>query len=186
MSATSLERLMKRLPNTQPAKDARGFEREWSLAESELGFRLPNDYKDFICTYGGGGINIEDYIIVFSPLDARPKMNLKAAGKSCLESYEFIRSKHPKRRPLRAHPEQPGVYPWGCSVDGEIFLWLMDGEPANWCTVVADDGRDCSTIYAGGFVQFLEAIVNGDLDFSFLPDMASPEVLSLTSLSPSA
>jgi len=111
-----------------------GTAAQWSKAESELGISLPDDYRQFIETYGSG--LFAGFYVIYSPGEKSPYSNLVKRQKLMQPIYESHED-----RPYAVHPERPGLLVWGADENGNYYYWLTKGTPDKW-TVVAEHGRE--------------------------------------------
>ena len=62
---------------------------QWNDVEQQLGTRLPDDYKDYINSYGTGMIS--SYLVVYNAFSAFPTVNLLQQSMAVLGAYEEMR-----------------------------------------------------------------------------------------------
>jgi len=105
---------------------------QWPSVETQLGFPLPQDYKDFINHYGMG--QIADFMIIFSPWCPNSVLNLIASGDEFLTAFRLARERNLCPYPL--FPEPDGLFPWGIDDQGHRLFWHQVGHPDKWPIVV--------------------------------------------------
>jgi len=106
---------------------------DWAWAESELGFALPSDYKEFCDLFGGCRIN---YLFVHAPLAQRTLSDgiELVRGYFGLSLYEY--------REAPGWPDYQRLLLWG-EIDSEKLLcWDRNSssDPDEWRTVVFNRG----------------------------------------------
>ena len=146
------------------APPAQGDEVDWERVRELSGVAFPEDYRDFVATYGGG--SMDDLLVVLTPpvpgsaygqlLD---KPVLPPAG----ERYPY---------PYPPHPEPGGLFPWGSTATADDVFWLCEGDdPDAWVTVVrkrqAHHGEEPWKRFDGGMAEFLLALVRGEFPNPF-------------------
>lgn len=122
---------------TPPEPHARrGPPVDWAQVESELGLRLPADYKAYIDTYGFGWVN--RLVCVFHPTTKVPHINLARSNED-VEEWDFpeVAETQPP------HPLGVGLgrLMWfGGTETQDALYWFADGEdPDRWPVVFRDE-----------------------------------------------
>jgi hypothetical protein len=136
---------------------------------------LPDDLLAFINLYGSGvftsdNLNLNLYLTVMNPYEEKygKTQNQKLGILLELKEYngaDFI--------PYDVYPDRPGLLFWGFTDTRKDFLWLTEGEPNSWPVMVMVD-VEIFTRFEMGMLQFLEQMLCGDLDCSFLGNTALP------------
>lgn len=132
-------------PPAEPV-EARG---EWTVVESALGVRLPDDYKWLVENYGWG--EFCDFLYLRTPFGTNPYNGVEWQS----------------GRPSGAND---GLLIWGTTMDADRLCWLTAGEPRDWPVVVWDRDGDYET-FAPGAVDFVESWAGGRLDSRLLVGM---------------
>jgi hypothetical protein len=108
--------------------------------ERQLGFHLPDDYKEIVTLYGDG--RWQDFWYLYNPFSDNRHLNLikqsprdDATGLNCLSAERAIRNQFGDAYPHAIWPETGGVFPWGVTDNGGRLFWRMRGDPARWPTV---------------------------------------------------
>jgi hypothetical protein len=102
---------------------------DWTVIEAELGSPLPQDYKDFIATYGTGAIG-DMPIRIFSPFP-QSEYYLLNWREVVFEYYRGLYD-DPKDIPYPLHPSPGGLLPWGYTGNGDYLQWRTKGAPDKW------------------------------------------------------
>jgi|JI8StandDraft_2_1071088.scaffolds.fasta_scaffold145507_1 hypothetical protein len=139
---------------------------KWSDVEREIGTSLPSDYKAFIDQYGLG--KLDDFIVVFTPYDENPHINLRIQIKRQLDALKQL-GEWGEELPYPLYPEPDGLLPFGATDNGDVLYWLTSGTPERWSVVVNEsrapdyDHHDCS------MTTFLAEVISGQRRCSIFP-----------------
>jgi len=128
MTLDSLQRIMP--PPAHPYNT--GAPDQWPSVEAQLGFQLPQDYKDFINTYGTG--LIAGFMVIVSPWCPNYVDNLIGDYNGLLTAFRLARERNLCPYPL--FPEPDGLFPWGSDDQGHRLFWHQVGHPDKWPIVV--------------------------------------------------
>jgi hypothetical protein len=109
--------------------------------ESELGTRLPQDYKDYIGVYGAG-----QWADFFGIMDPFYKWNHPDAEESWSEwmrkrvgPLRDMRREFPEYiAPFDLHPASDGLLPFGYDDNGGTLCWRTSAEPDMWPIICLD------------------------------------------------
>ncbi|WP_456242764.1 SMI1/KNR4 family protein [Actinopolyspora lacussalsi] len=159
--ASSLDRLRMLLlpPEVAPAPQP------WEDVERRLGVALPNDYKEFMETYGGG--TIEEFLIFLSY-----SQSFEAAMGWKGRDLEEIRMSPEDVFPGGAVEEgKVNLLPWAYTIDGDVCYWLMDPreDPDQWRVVSRERDMEWN-FFGGGMMEFLVEITSGRRREPWFPD----------------
>jgi hypothetical protein len=116
----SIEQLTAILP-VPSSPIAAGDAENWQYVEAKIGGILPADYKEFIAVYGVG--RIDDFLWVYSPFLANKYLNLLSQKEAVLTSFRIFRDESGEELPFPLYPVQNGVFPWGCTDNGDHLCW---------------------------------------------------------------
>jgi hypothetical protein len=144
-----------------PEPDARlGPPVDWTQVESELGLRLPADYKAYVDTYGFGWVN--RLVCVFHPTTKVPQINLaqEAEAHNNPDLLEMVETPPP-------HPLGVGVARLMCfggTETQDALYWFTDGEdPDRWPVVFRDQAGYEWRQYDLSLVGFLLALFTREI-----------------------
>ncbi|WSG62504.1 SMI1/KNR4 family protein [Nocardia sp. NBC_01730] len=133
-----------------------------------MGFRLSQDFRDFINLYGDGEINHE--FCVFYPAGQRHfalSLTLLLDHAEELNSYGVFESYGDL--PFAGYPAPGGLLQWGSTYNGDMICWLTEGDnPDDWPVVVVFRHIvDPSwRRFDGGMAEFLFSLVTSTFELS--------------------
>ena len=140
---------------------------QWIETEKKLGIKLPNDYKEFIDTYGTG--IIANFLIVFSPFSTNENMNLFSQLNMYRDSYLILKESYPKDFTYEIFPNERGLLPWGMSENGDVLSWTVSQNSQDWKIII--DGRSGDFFeYNGLITKFLYSILTKNLVSPVFPE----------------
>lgn len=135
----------------------------WDEVEARLGTRLPQDYKEFIATYGSGNIGSMP-VTVNSPFASEPSWNLMAAAEGIAGAYRLLQEGGYEMA-YQLNPVAGGLLPWGTTGNGDYLHWKTEGDPDDWHVIVWDCGlSEFRAFERMNLVGFLTELVSGRLD----------------------
>lgn len=143
-----------------------GTDAEWLDVFERLGIRPPQDYIEFIQSYGTGTIN--DWITVFNPFAKSKNFNLLRQVPTLLSSLRELRMEFPDSYTIPLFFEPGGVLPWGLSIDGDIFCWVTRGLPGRWTTLVLCRHSDAEFVPVS-MTQYLARAISGTISSHAMP-----------------
>lgn len=161
-----LSRIVERVPPPHAAVDGTG---DWTEAESQLGIRLPEDYKTLVETYGRG--DFCGALCLCTPFGEENPVPLTA---DLLEDYGYLREQWPELYPYPLFPEPGGLITWAVTGAGAQLCWRTEGPPESWPVVLWSRDDDYEE-YECGAAAFLEAWLGGRIASEILlddPDLA--------------
>lgn len=170
----SLQKLVEIAP--PPGKPvAPGAPADWSRVESEIGTRLPQDFKDYIALYGAGQwgdfFGIMDPFYEWKHPDAQEDWvgwMTKRVG-----PLKDMRSEFPEEvAPFDLHPAPNGLLPIGYDDNGGTMCWQTTGAPDSWPIICLDEGLTKEyDMFEMSLTSFLAALLHGEVTpRTFPPD----------------
>ena len=124
MGKAALKRLVKEIPPPSQPRDAVG---DWVAVEAKLKFWLPQDYKDFIATYGSGRFDpCELCVPSFLIWDPDPGFSATRGELFADESSESSPE----------YQQSIELFSWGADAVGSEFYWAQEGHPDDWYVVL--------------------------------------------------
>lgn len=135
---------------------------DWDRVAADSGMRFPADYRDFVAVFGGG--SIDDYLAIHTP----PIEDSWLSGLLGWTS-PFLDEWHLRHLgELVTDPEQHQMFGVGDTPTGDDVMWPRGStDPDEWKILVRARHpiRDTPwTFFDGGFVEFLVALIRGELD----------------------
>jgi hypothetical protein len=106
---------------------------DWNRVSSVWNTGFPDDYREFMATYGAGSFNDSLHVIA-PPSSEREVMN--AVVQSLADGLAWLRDNSQVEPPWDAYPKRPGLVQWGTTNAGDDCFWLISGDEANVWPVV--------------------------------------------------
>ena len=138
----------------------------WSKVEERLKTTLPEDFKEFISTYGTG--EIANHLIIFNPFARKSIYNLMQQTEVLTLTYNYFKRKNPSEYPYNAFPEQNGLLPLGITMDGDQIFWLTSNDK-DWTIVVRKQATGEFIHYEENFTEFLYKLLTKEIPVELLP-----------------
>jgi hypothetical protein len=138
---------------------------DWPKVEGAIGVALPEDYKEFIASYGTG--KICDFLRVYNPAAADKGANLIWRFGVDLDALRTLRGQFPQYVTFDAFPARGGLIPWGITDNGDGLYWQSGPK---WSVVTADSGYSEFERYSGTMTQFLSAVLSRQYRCGVFPD----------------
>ena len=138
----------------------------WATLEARMKVSLPEDYKDFIRSYGSG--RISNFIWIFNPFSGNENLNLErqidvqSKVLAELASYgEVI--------PYALFPKPGGLLPFGITDNGDVLFWVIDNTPDEWPVVVNGARTPTWERFDLSMSEFLASVLNRQIAVSIFP-----------------
>lgn len=137
----------------------------WKPLEKSFS-KLPDDYTQFIQTYGTGYI-CDGYLAVFSPFAQNQYLNLIHQTKIITEAFAELGKQFPKDYAFEFFPKPGGLLPLGMNNEGAYMFWQTEGPAEEWTiSVIACDSPTWQH-FDTGLVDWLEGILTGRIRCAF-------------------
>ncbi|MFB8036100.1 SMI1/KNR4 family protein [Streptomyces sp. NPDC056004] len=147
---------------------------DWAAIEEELGTPLPTDYRQLVEIYGGGVF--DETIWLLDPACPDDDYNLVAQAVERADTLEKLWETEPK--PTQLETSGARALPWAyIEGTGAVLYWLMrpEVEPDSW-TVMFNEGRGpLWEHHDSSCAAFLLAILTGEADTEYFPDLPADE-----------
>ena len=140
----------------------------WVKAETELGSRLPEDYKAFVDGYGPG--RIAEFIGIYSPFTYNVHANLISQAAVQLGALRQLETDFGEVCPYPLFPLPGGLLPFGQTDNGDGLYWLTTGEPDDWSVVIGESRGPRFEPHQCGMAAFLAELLTGRRSSAFFPD----------------
>ncbi|MFE0733158.1 SMI1/KNR4 family protein [Streptomyces antibioticus] len=164
MSVANIEGLARDVGIEAP----RRFIVDWQRAESEIGTRLPQEYKDYVYWFGPGGF--EDDFFVSVPGVENSNIEFLSNFQDEVEDLRNWNSGDRTLAPIRLFPEAGGWLPFAVTDEGCAVFWVTEGDDPDRWKVAARTRYWEPEYFGGGFVEFLRAAVRGTAELVALPE----------------
>lgn len=140
----------------------------WEPVVHSLGFAPPDDYREFIESYGSG--SIADFLWVLNPFSLNPNLNLIQRGRRVLDSLRDI-SPEDDGVPYPIHPSSNGIYPWAITDNGDAMYWVIHRRAASSNIVISDPKCNAWRIMANSSIGTIaDFLTNQSVARFFLND----------------
>jgi hypothetical protein len=163
-----LKRLQALMPPPRDPVDP-GKPGGWAGVWRAVGTRLPEDFVEFIDTYGSG--EVCHWMNVHNPFSSAETEAFVPHMLAALGAFRVLKESDPNAIPYPIHFEPQGLIPWGTSIDGDEFCWLAKGLPSEWPVVVICR-HAAPEKYEVGMGAFLEKALAGTLESAAWPEDA--------------
>lgn len=139
-----------------------GNAQAWEEFQTTYNCNFPFDYKEFIDTYGTGGIS--NFLWILTPYEGDKNINLFDRAKVMCESYNYMKDSFPGEFNDSIYPEEGGLLPWGVTDNGDE-LFFGNG------TVVVMEARYANRYeYDMGMIEFLYKLFMKEITCKAFPD----------------
>ncbi len=140
----------------------------WSELEAVLGVSLPQDYKDYISTYGTGGI--DNFIWILTPFDQDENVNFLIRSEEMREAYLESKQQFPEDFKHCVFPEAGGILPWGYTDNGDELYWKTTEDEKMWTTIIYESRSSQYYEYPMSMTEFLFGILSRNLVCDAFPE----------------
>lgn len=140
----------------------------WNSVERSIGIELPEDYKEFIATYGTGAV--DGFLWVLNPFSRNENLNLINQATVRLDAQRQFSAESGTKTPYPLNPDPNGLFPWGVTDNGDVLYWLCKGSPSTWMIVVCDSRASRWREFKLSTGQFLAALVTRELVVDVFPE----------------
>ena len=158
----SLQRLVSLVPPPQTPV-ATGSPEDWQEVETEIGARLPQDFKNYISVYGAG--QWADFFGIRDPFYQWTHPQASKSWRQWMETrlggLEEMRRKWPNdTAPFKPHPAPEGLLAFGYDDNGGTLCWQMRGEPDAWPIICLDPNLSQEyDAFAMSLTEFLASLM---------------------------
>lgn len=139
----------------------------WSLIETQLSIKLPCAYKIFIDTYGTECI--DDFLWVLNPFARNKNLSFDRIRKT-LDAFNYLKTNIPEEYNFNLYPENPGLFPWASTDNGDDIFWFTEGDPDTWPIIVYETRSPEYIEYKKSVTDFIYEILSKQLICPFFPD----------------
>ncbi|MFI0939335.1 SMI1/KNR4 family protein [Streptomyces sp. NPDC021020] len=132
-----------------PARPVGAVE-DWQAVVESWGTEFPEDYRDFLSSYGAG--SIDAYLVIATALDPA------GHGESTLGDLTSVARSLAQEQGDWSYPVWPengGLICWGATVDSAVLYWdTADADPDRWPVVVRSREEEFR-VYDLGMAEFV-------------------------------
>ena len=139
-----------------------GNNQKWDEYQKMYNYEFPSDYKEFINTYGTGGIS--NFLWVLTPFESNDEINIFKRAKTMCASLNYMKSLFPDKYKYSIFPEEDGLLPWGYTDNGDE-LYCKDGSVIVFGSRYSDFYQ-----YQMGIMEFLYKLFMKEVICSAFPD----------------
>jgi hypothetical protein len=140
---------------------------DWPAIESDLGVRLPADYKLLAESFPDG--YFRRFVSLWLP-DRWPDGRIRFPARNAADDLEAMREYRATGEavfPYPLFPEPGGLLPWGYISAPGRAMWLTGpADPQEWPVVVATEECDYWDLFDGTACEFLTAVATARYDAS--------------------
>jgi len=149
---------------------ATGSKSDWAVIENKIGTILPDDYKEYISTYGTGYIG--QFLWVLNPFYEKGSTNLMETIEHFNWSYKISKEKFPEDYPREIFPKDDSLLVLGLTDNGDYLFWVYDKSknPNGWKVGIFDSDYNEEYIYNMNMSTFLEKLVKNEIQTKAFPD----------------
>jgi hypothetical protein len=141
---------------------------DWKRAEKYFGTALPQDYQEFVTTYGTGVLG--HFLVVCNPFSQDKGFALpEFVDRVCKNLKDLKNTEGDSQVPFGIFPERPGLFPWGGDENGNGLYWLTEGEPDAWPCVLGEGRGPRWERYEMTMTAFLAGVFRGEIRPKFWP-----------------
>lgn len=160
-----IDQLLKVLsPPARPAEGGRNL--DWASIANLFGKPLPTDYIMFVELYGSGQVG--GWLSVFNPFSKNSNLSLTGQFFRILANVSLSKEQFPESCPFPLLFEPGGLFPWGISIDGDIFCWQTKGVSGLWTVVVLGRHSD-PEVFQYPFSEFLAKCITSEISCNAIP-----------------
>lgn len=139
---------------------------DWERLEEEIGFPLPDDYREIVESYGPGLFS--DFIFIFDAVPDNLNIYIREQDRLAIEALRYLEERGNEVIPFQVSPTSELI---GCgrTVNGDMLYWRtrFSDDPNAW-TIVGNESRGDEWFeYQGGLDQFLTACLSGEDEYEF-------------------
>lgn len=141
----------------------------WIDIEQKMNIKFPNDYKEYISTYGTGRIG--EFLWVLNPFSKYTNANLIDDMEHFQWAYSELRKDFPENYPRPHFPKNNSLIPWGGTDNGDYLFWVYDknSDQNEWKIGITDMGEG-EYLFDMNMSTFLEKLVKNKIQTDAFPE----------------
>lgn len=152
---------------------------DWQAAQEVMGIDYPDDFKDFVHTYGSL-VWCDTFRTVYPGVDRQACEEYRAHIAELLEPLEYLYDDSQELK-FGRYPEQGGLLPCMIDFNGKTICWITQGQPNTWGILVWMRGP-CKVFRDHSMTQLILEWIEqkGDVKDIWLSELLDPEQFKLT------
>ncbi|MFJ8029927.1 SMI1/KNR4 family protein [Streptomyces sp. NPDC096032] len=152
--------LIARMRDLMPPHDGAGDSIDWREAERVWGVMFPEDYKEFVATYGDG--EADAFLTFLVPEQAEGADPSGAMAEETAEARRMWLRKPPAGYGSQA---TPSVIAWGVNARADLLCWVTaEQDSGRWPVAVWSRGNLAWSVYNCGMLEYLVGLFQGKFD----------------------
>lgn len=153
-----------------PPADPDRSEVDWDAIQQRLGLPLPQDYKDFIATYGQGSFG--DFLHPYQPVTDNEYLDLVGRQQTDLDALRTLQRDFPEDIPYQVTDQPAELLPAALTDNGDIVYWhVREPKDADSWTITVNESRGPQWYrYDGPLTSFLADVLARRIRVSVFPD----------------
>ncbi|WP_306191736.1 SMI1/KNR4 family protein [Streptomyces sp. MK5] len=153
--------LIAQLRDLMPPHDGAGDSVDWQQTEHDWGVTFPQDYKEFVATYGEGEADAFLTFLVPEPAEG-PVPSGDMAEETAEARRMWVDYGSPTTSPVIA---------WGVSARADLLCWLTsEQDPRRWPVAVWSRGDLAWSVHDCGMLEYLVRLFRGEFDAMWADD----------------
>ncbi|NDZ74657.1 SMI1/KNR4 family protein [Streptomyces sp. SID10362] len=149
-----------------PPHDGAGDSVDWQTGEHAWGAGFPQDYKEFVATYGDG--EVDAFLTFLVPEWAESAVPSGAMAEETAEARRMWREKPPVGY---GSPATPPVIAWGMNARGDLLCWVTsERDSGRWPVAVWSRGSLAWHVHGCGMLEYLVRLFRGEFDDMWADD----------------
>lgn len=140
--------------------------KDWEDVENRLNVTFPNDYKEFINSFGDG--MFKDFLWILSPFSPEQANNQFYRNDEIRSAYNISKNSVTDMFAdifeYDFYEKGQGLFPWGITIDGDELYWNFHDDKID--IVILADNHCRKTIFKSTMTEFLVDFLENKLDMT--------------------
>lgn len=142
----------------------------WEAAQSVMGLEFPQEYRDYIDSYGTGVIGGQ--LLIYNPFSTHPCVNLYSVALRKLAVLRGLKKNYGDEKcPFLVHPKKGGLFPVGEFKPGHTLYWLPTPDSNNWKLILNKRYTSVYETFEFSLARFIRLMFEGKLTSEILAGM---------------
>ncbi|MFF3467707.1 SMI1/KNR4 family protein [Streptomyces sp. NPDC001984] len=152
--------LIAQLRDLMPPHDGAGDSVDWQQVERVWGVTFPQDYKEFVATYGEG--ETDAFLTFLVPGPAEGPVPSGAMAQETAVARRMWLEEPPAGY---GSPATPPVIAWGVNARADLLCWVTgEQDPGRWPVAVWSRGHLAWSVHDCGMLEYLVRLFRGEID----------------------